>query len=158
MILSCVLHAKNWSMMNSFAADTSWSGLVYYEKNSCRWCLVLLIFSVNRSSLLKNKTIEELSKNLFTQIAWNRFKHSLIQLVVSSSVRVMSYPLNAITNSTALTSTKQWSHFRLSECWPQNITQLVSDFATCKVPLVKVVSTISVVFTCDCNTSSSLGA
>ncbi len=49
----------------------------------------------------------------FTQLK----EHTLPTLptVLPSSKSVMSYPLSAHTNSTALTSSKHWIHFLLSD-------------------------------------------
>ena len=76
--------------------------------------MTLLIFSANRSRLLRKRIMEVSRNHLLLLISSKRLSASVMRLVFSSSYSTWSYSLMAATNRTAVTFSKQWIHFFLS--------------------------------------------
>ena len=102
----------------------------------------LRIFSSKRSFLLRKRMMEVSPNHLLLQIESNSFKLSCIRFwtnikvnilqfnnnvhptVVSSSCSTWSYSDMATQKMMAVTSSKQWIHFFLSDLWPPTSNNL----------------------------------
>ena len=110
------------------------------------------IFSSKRSFLFKKRMIEVSPNHLLLQMESNSFKLSCILFVVSSSWSTWSYSDMATQKIMAVTSSKQWIHFFLSDRWPPTSNSLKLRFLN-----EKWTSTIPVVLTLVRRMSCSVG-
>merc|ERR1712001_291484 len=141
--------ASNWAWIYAAASPYSWAP-AYSGKQIVR--ADLRIFSSKRSFLLRKRMMEVSPNHLLLQMESNSFRLSCIRFVVSSSCRTWSYSDIATQKMMAVTSSKQWIHFFLSDLWPPTSNSLKLRFLN-----EKWTSTIPVVLTLVLRMSCSVG-